>query len=183
MPDQGTPRYAAPSDNVTANAVRPLLQPSNLDSQEDPMTRPPAIPFLRPATIKTIGSALLLIAVGATLAADSVGQTPSSSEGPKMLRHVVLFQFKSTSSEADVKKVVDAFRKLRQEIPQIADFEYGVNNSPEGLNGGLTHCFLVTFKSEADRDAYLPHPAHKRFVDLLKPHLEKATVVDYWAQQ
>jgi hypothetical protein len=79
--------------------------------------------------------------------------------------------------------VVDAFRKLRQEIPQIADFEYGVNNSPEGLNGGLTHCFLVTFKSEADRDAYLPHPAHKRFVDLLKPHLEKATVVDYWAQQ
>jgi hypothetical protein len=41
----------------------------------------------------------------------------------------------------------------------------------------------VTFKSEADRDAYLPHPAHKRFVDLLKPHLEKATVVDYWAQQ
>jgi hypothetical protein len=100
-----------------------------------------------------------------------------------MLRHVVLFQFKSTSSESDVKKVVDAFRKLRQEIPQIADFEYGVNNSPEGLNGGLTHCFLVTFKSEADRDAYLPHPAHKRFVDLLKPHLEKATVVDYWAQQ
>jgi quinol monooxygenase YgiN len=100
-----------------------------------------------------------------------------------MLRHVVLFQFKPTSSESDVKKVVDAFRKLRQEIPQIADFEYGVNNSPEGLNGGLTHCFLVTFKSEADRDAYLPHPAHKRFVDLLKPHLEKATVVDYWAQQ
>jgi hypothetical protein len=100
-----------------------------------------------------------------------------------MLRHVVLFQFKSTSSESDVKMVVDAFRKLRQEIPQIADFEYGVNNSPEGLNGGLTHCFLVTFKSEADRDAYLPHPAHKRFVDLLKPHLEKATVVDYWAQQ
>ncbi len=28
---------------------------------------------------------------------------------------------------------------------------------------------------------YLPHPEHTAFVNLLKPHLEKAVVVDYWA--
>lgn len=100
-----------------------------------------------------------------------------------MLRHVVLFQFKDSSSQADIQRVVDAFRALPTKIPQIADFEYGVNNSPEGLDGGLTHCFLVTFKSEADRDAYLPHAEHKAFVEVLKPHLEKATVVDYWAKR
>jgi hypothetical protein len=106
-----------------------------------------------------------------------------SNEKPTMLRHVVMFQFKESSSEADVQKVVDAFRGLPSKISQIADFEYGVNNSPEGLDGGLTHCFLVTFKSEADREAYLPHPAHQAFVDVLKPHLEKVTVIDYWAKQ
>jgi len=106
-----------------------------------------------------------------------------TEESPNMLRHVVLFQFKASSSEADVQRVVEAFRALPAKISQIADFEYGVNNSPEGLDGGLTHCFLVTFKSEADRDAYLPHPAHTAFVELLKPHLEKATVVDYWAKR
>jgi hypothetical protein len=94
-----------------------------------------------------------------------------------------LFQFKESSSKESVQKIVDAFRELKSKIPQIADFEYGVNNSPEGLNNGLTHCFFVTFKTEKDRDEYLPHPAHKAFVELLKPHLEKATVVDYWAAQ
>lgn len=99
----------------------------------------------------------------------------------KLLRHVVMFQFKDSSSEADVKTVVDAFRALPSKIPQIADFEYGTNNSPEGLAGGLSHLFLVTFKSEEDRAAYLPHTAHTAFVEVLKPHLEKVTVLDYWA--
>jgi hypothetical protein len=56
------------------------------------------------------------------------------------------------------------------------------DNSPEGLAQGFTHCFLVTFQSTADRDAYLPHAAHQAFVAKIKPVLEKALVVDYWAK-
>ncbi|MEP6626863.1 MAG: Dabb family protein, partial [Ginsengibacter sp.] len=67
-------------------------------------------------------------------------------------------------------------------ISLIKSFEWGTNNSPEGLAGGLTHTFLVTFSSKADRDAYLIDPAHKEFVSLLKPAPEKITVFDYWAQ-
>ncbi len=101
-------------------------------------------------------------------------------ENPK-LRHVVLFSFKSTSTEADIKKVEDAFRALPSKIKEIKSFEWGKNNSPEGINQGFTHCFLVTFASEADRAVYLPHPDHKAFVEVLKPHLDKVLVVDYWA--
>lgn len=97
------------------------------------------------------------------------------------LRHVVLFSFKSTSTAADVKKVEDAFRALPAKIKEISAFEWGTNNSPENLNQGFTHCFLVSFRSEKDREVYLPHPAHKAFVDVLKPHLDKVLVVDYWA--
>jgi hypothetical protein len=28
------------------------------------------------------------------------------------------------------------------------------------------------------REAYLPHPAHKALVDVLKPHLDKVLVID-----
>ncbi|WP_114750607.1 Dabb family protein [Pleomorphovibrio marinus] len=98
------------------------------------------------------------------------------------LRHVVLFKFNEESSEEDIKKVEDAFIALADKIPLIKDFEWGTNNSPEGLDKGLTHCFLVTFESEADRDAYLPHPEHQAFVEVLKPHLADVTVVDYWAK-
>lgn len=108
--------------------------------------------------------------------------TSASDANTKRLRHVVLFGFKETSSEADVQGVVDAFNKLPSQISSIVGYEHGVNNSPEGLNDGLTHCFLVSFADEAGREAYLPHPAHQAFVKVLKPHLEKAVVVDYWAE-
>ncbi len=100
-----------------------------------------------------------------------------------MLRHLVMFKFKDDSSAADIAKVVDAFRGLKSKIPEVAAFEYGVDNSPEGLANGFTHCFLITFKSEDDRAVYLPHPAHKAFVEVLKPHLDKVQVLDYWASE
>lgn len=99
----------------------------------------------------------------------------------KNLRHVVIFKFKESASQQDIQKVVDAFRELPTKIPEITDFEYGTDNSPEGLAKGFTHCFLVTFKSEKDREVYLPHPAHKAFVEVLKPHLDEVFVIDYWA--
>jgi hypothetical protein len=136
------------------------------------------------ATLKILSGLLLasfvsLMVVYAGNQAESKPQTDKKT----MLRHVVIFKFKEASPAIEVQKVVDGFRALGSKIPEIASFEYGTNNSPEGLNDGFTHCFLVTFKSEKDRDAYLPHPAHKAFVELLKPHLDKAMVIDYWAAE
>nr|WP_315852905.1 Dabb family protein [Roseimaritima sediminicola] len=106
--------------------------------------------------------------------------TAQETESRK-LRHVVLFQFKESSTDEQVQRVVDAFVALPGKIDTITDFEYGTNNSPENLADGFTHCFTVTFDSEQGRATYLPHPAHKEFVEVLKPHLEKALVFDYWA--
>jgi hypothetical protein len=92
---------------------------------------------------------------------------------------VVLFQFKANATAANIKSVEDAFLLLPSKIKQIKAFEWGINSSPENLNEGLTHCFFASFSNEKDRDDYLVHPAHKAFVDLLKPFLEKAVVVDY----
>ena len=97
-----------------------------------------------------------------------------------LLRHVVLFNFKDDASEEQVQTVEEAFAALPSRIPEIYDFEWGTNNSPEGLDKGHTHCFFVTFESEEDRAIYLPHPAHKEFVDIVGPILEDVTVVDYW---
>jgi Stress responsive A/B Barrel Domain len=99
------------------------------------------------------------------------------------LRHVVLFKFKDGTSEADVKKVEAAFRALPTQIKQIVGYEWGLNNSPEGLNQGFTHCFFLTFNSEEDRAIYLPHPDHKAFGGVLGPFLDKVLVVDYWTKE
>jgi hypothetical protein len=112
-----------------------------------------------------------------------ISSSPTAADNTdKVLRHVVLFQFKESSSKDDVQHVIDEFRALQAKIPEIASFEYGTDNSPEGLADGFTHCFLLTFKSEKDREIYLPHEAHKAFGEKLRPHLEKVLVVDYWAK-
>ncbi len=98
----------------------------------------------------------------------------------KQLRHVVIFKFKESATDADIKTVEQAFSKLPGQIKEISDYEWGINNSPEGLDKGFTHCFLVTFDSEADRAVYLPHPAHLAFVEVLKPHLDDVLVLDFW---
>ena len=69
---------------------------------------------------------------------------------------------------------------LPGKVDVIHDFECGEDVSVEGLSDGFQHCFFVTFDGEKGRAAYLPHAAHQAFVALLKPHLEKVLVIDYW---
>ena len=81
---------------------------------------------------------------------------------------------------AEIATIEAAFAALPGKIPQIRDFEWGTNNSPEGLDKGFTHCFFLTFDSEEDRAIYLPHPDHKAFGAALGSSLEDVLVVDYW---
>ena len=101
----------------------------------------------------------------------------------KMLRHVVMFGWKAGTDSNAIQKIVQSFKALPGKINQIKGFEYGTNNSPEKLNNGLTHCFLLTFSSTADRDAYLIHPAHKEFGAQLVPKPDHITVLDYWVEK
>ena len=96
------------------------------------------------------------------------------------LQHVVSVKFKSTSAPEEVKKVEDGFKALKVKIPQVIGLEWGTNISKENRDKGFTHCFIVTFKDEADRDVYIEHPAHKAFVKMLLPVLEDALVLDFW---
>ncbi len=109
-------------------------------------------------------------------------ETTTTTVEKDVLRHVVLFKFKDTSTPDDVKKVEEAFLGLPSKIKEIKSLEWGLNNSPEGHDQGFTHCFFVTFNSEEDRAVYLPHPDHKAFGEVLGPHLDKVLVFDYWTK-
>ncbi len=98
----------------------------------------------------------------------------------RVLRHVVLFGFKEDTTADQIPQIESAFCGLTSQIDAIEGFEWGTDVSDENLAQGYTHCFLVTFGSEAARKAYLPHPAHQKFVKLLRPHAEKVLVIDYW---
>ena len=51
------------------------------------------------------------------------------------------------------------------------------------LSSSKCEPFMVTFDSEEGRKAYLPHPDHEAFVEILKPILDKPRVLDFWAEK
>lgn len=113
-------------------------------------------------------------------------QTPAQTGGEKstkMLRHIVLFQFKAEVTEKQVQEVVDAFGALPGKIETIKGFEWGTDVSVENKAAGFTHCFVVTFADAKGRDVYLPHPAHQEFVTLVKDRIENVLVFDYYQGQ
>src|SRR5512137_233346 len=87
------------------------------------------------------------------------------------LQHVVCFKFKPTATAQDIRNVEEAFQALKQKIPQVVTLEWGTNVSKEKKDKGFTHCFILSFKSEKDLDAYIVHPEHKAFGKIVGPVL------------
>ena len=121
---------------------------------------------------------ILVLLFGAVLL---MGMT-SNAQAAGKLHHVVCFKFKSTAMPEDIRKVEAAFKELKHKIHQVASLEWGTNVSPEQRNKGFTHCFLLSFKSDQDRDAYLEHPEHKAFGKIVGPVLDDVFVIDFWSK-
>ncbi|PCJ98397.1 MAG: stress responsive alpha-beta barrel domain-containing protein [Flavobacteriaceae bacterium] len=131
--------------------------------------------------ITLIATVLSLSFINPDIQKEKKNNTNMSIENDSVLRHVVLFKFKEGTAVEKIKIVEEAFNALPSKIPQIKSLEWGLNNSPEGLNKGFTHCYFLTFTSEEDRAIYLPHPDHKAFGATLDGILDDVLVVDYWS--
>ncbi len=123
--------------------------------------------------------ALCALAAVSTVVVTAAGAAAAQSSGH--VRHVVVFKYKDTATPAQIEEITKAFAALAEKIPGIVAFEHSVNNSPENLNQGFTHVYMVTFVDAAARDAYLPHPEHQAFGKILRSSgiFEGAFVVDY----
>ncbi|KAK1579976.1 stress responsive A/B barrel domain-containing protein [Colletotrichum navitas] len=101
--------------------------------------------------------------------------------------HVVQFQYKELVPIDDVKSICDSMLALRDNCihptsnkTYIKSIAGGLDNSPEGLQDGITHVFVVEFESSEDRDYYVhKDPAHRAFVEKAGPSILKARVVDF----
>lgn len=131
--------------------------------------------------MRTFLTAALLLPALLLTACHSHPTCESCPMNQSVYRHVVAFKFKESATEAQIKEIVDGFADLQNKIDAITGYEHGINVSPEGLDQGFTHVFIVTFKDKAGLEEYLPHPAHQAFVAKLKPVLEQPFVVDFVA--
>lgn len=101
--------------------------------------------------------------------------------------HIVLFKFKDSVTSTDLKDITLQMLSLQKSclhpttgVPYIQSITGGRDNSPEGLQEGLSHGFVVQFRSNEDRDYYVDQdPAHQAFKNAAGPLIEKAVVFDF----
>ena len=122
---------------------------------------------------------LAAIALSLTLCV-SGGPAPADAGSGKLLFHVVSVKFKETATKEQITEVENAFAALRDKVPGVVTLSWGTNSSPEARNKGFTHCFVLTFASEAARDVYLAHAEHKAFGKLFGPVKDDVMVIDFW---
>jgi len=115
----------------------------------------------------------------------------ASDYRPGLLRHIVLFQYRDTTTPGQRQEIATRFHALKKSTrggrEYILSIEFGPQNSPEGLNRNLEHGFIVTFRSEGDRNYYLGEPlikspecydpAHHEFKKFVQPFVTSAGVL------
>ncbi|KAF2141203.1 uncharacterized protein K452DRAFT_271875 [Aplosporella prunicola CBS 121167] len=101
--------------------------------------------------------------------------------------HVVLFQFKQTTTHDQVQDICRRLAALKDTCihpttnkPYVKSYGVGKNNSPEGHDGGLSHGLVAEFENEEDRKYYLEKdPSHLAFVASLDGLVQDARVFDF----
>ena len=101
-----------------------------------------------------------------------------------MLRHVVLLELAESTSPETINEIFAGFGALVAKLPGAISVTSGVNVSPEGLDRGFRHGFVMDFESAAARDAYLAHHDHVAFAEgkvipALRAGRESIVVFDY----
>ena len=112
-----------------------------------------------------------------------------------LVRHIVLFRFLPTITDDQRAEVVRRFMALartsRREdgSPVVVSIETGAQISGEGVDDGLQQGFVVTFRSEGDRNYYVGRPvvtdpayfdpAHEAFKKFAAPYIVTTLVFDY----
>ncbi|GKT90177.1 LOW QUALITY PROTEIN: stress responsive A/B barrel domain-containing protein [Colletotrichum tofieldiae] len=95
--------------------------------------------------------------------------------------------WKGRRTRADACQICDSMLALRDNCVHptsnkayVKSIAGGLDNSPEGIQGGITHVFVVEFESAEDRDYYVhKDPAHLAFIEEAGPAILKARVVDF----
>ena len=77
-----------------------------------------------------------------------------------MIRHIVLIKFQTNTTEDKISEIFSKLSALTKTISGARNFTGGRSNSPEQIERGYMHAFVIDFDSWADLKAYAEHPEH-----------------------
>ncbi|CAN1564928.1 Stress responsive alpha-beta barrel [Paracoccaceae bacterium] len=79
-----------------------------------------------------------------------------------MIRHIVLIRFQTTVTEARIAELFAELHQIEGKVPGTLAITSGRSESPEQIERGYMHGFVVDFADWPALQAYQDHPDHKR---------------------
>jgi Stress responsive A/B Barrel Domain len=79
-----------------------------------------------------------------------------------MIRHIVLIRFQHSISEARIAELFAELHEIQDKVPGTLAITSGKSESPEKIERGYMHGFVVDFADWAALQAYQDHPDHKK---------------------
>jgi hypothetical protein len=79
-----------------------------------------------------------------------------------MIRHIVLIRFQPTITDAHIAALFAELDQIKGKIPGLLEITSGKSESPEQMERGFMHGFVVDFSDWTALQAYQDHPDHKR---------------------
>ena len=78
-----------------------------------------------------------------------------------MIRHIVLTKFKPETSNETIADIYDGLAALTEALPGARNFTGGRSESPEQIERGYMHGFVIDFDSWEALQTYADNEAHK----------------------
>lgn len=93
------------------------------------------------------------------------------------VKHVVLFDYAESASEAEIQAVVAGLNALPDRISEIRDWTLveDLGKRP----GSFRYCLIAYFDDMAAMERYLAHPEHVKVVEQAMPILTKLAEHDH----
>ncbi|WP_424971054.1 Dabb family protein [Dinoroseobacter sp. S76] len=78
-----------------------------------------------------------------------------------MIRHIVLTKFKPETSEEKIAEIYGGLAALTEKLPGAQGFTGGRSESPEQIERGYMHGFVIDFDSWDALQTYADNPEHQ----------------------
>jgi hypothetical protein len=124
--------------------------------------------------MNSISRKTLLVCAIASAFALAVAAGQNKFGQPKSILHVITVQWKADSTAEQRQAAIDGVKTMASQIPGVTN----VWLKTIKVQGGKDAVIVMEFKDQAAFDAYVAHPAHKKWEETYLPIREQSLTHD-----
>ena len=123
--------------------------------------------------MNSISRKILLLCATATVLALGVAAAQNKFGQPKSILHIITVQWKADSTPEQRQAALDGVKTMASQIPGITNVWLKKIKAQ-----GKDNVIVMEFKDQAAFDAYVDHPAHKKWEEIYLPIREQSLTHD-----